>query len=111
MDNMSVEQNKEQIIRINNYGKISISNNEIILYINKYLQSFLSFKVDISTIDIIDNPEILPVIKLIVFAKSKSDFIFDKIDLIAETVNMFLQNNIGIKISSVQVGVTYKDED
>lgn len=108
---MLEEQNKHHIIRVNNYGKISISDSEIILYINKYLQSFLSFKVDISSIKIIDTVEILPVVQLFILAKSKSDFILDKIDLIAETVNMFLQNNIGIKISSVQIGIKYKDED
>lgn len=102
---MLVEQNKLWLIENNSYGNIYISNDEIIKYIKDNINYFISFKIEINSIQIIDSSNFYPVIKVLINSKSKLDFILEKIDLISNTLEMILTNNIGLKISGIQVGV------
>lgn len=99
-----------RIITSNHYGDILISDQEITVCIKKYLKSFLSFDLNFASINVIDFDVTFPVIQMILIAKNTNDFILDKLELISETTEMFLTNNLGIRVASVQVGVKY-DED
>lgn len=102
---MLVEQNKLWLIESNSYGNIYISNDEIIKYIKDNINYFISFKIEINSIQIIDSSNFYPIIKVLINSKSKLDFILEKIDLVSNTLEMILTNNIGLKISGIQVGV------
>lgn len=99
-----------RIIASNHYGDILISDQEITVCIKKYLKSFLSFDLNFDSINVIDFDVTFPVIQMTLIAKNANDFILDKLELISETTEMFLTNNLGIRVAGVQVGVKYEED-
>lgn len=99
-----------RLIASNHYGDILISDQEITLCIKKYLKSFLSFDLNFESINVIDFDVTFPVIQMTLIAKNTSDFILDKLELISEATEMFLTNNLGIRVAGVQVGVKYEED-
>lgn len=100
------------LIEANNYGDIYISNEEIKNYIRKYLNSYLSFKINLESITIIESKKFYPVIKVVAKASKKcSDSVLLKSDIVAHAIEVFLNTNIGLKLSAVQVGVNFDDEE
>lgn len=95
-------------IGTSSYGNIYISDEEIIFSIRKYLQSFFSFEVNFSSLRIIDTGDFAPVIQVIVIAKTPLDFILEKLDLLAETIEIFLKSNLSLRIAGIQVGTKYE---
>lgn len=100
-----------RLIASNHYGDILISDQEIITYIQKYLKSFLSFDLNFSSIKIIDYDVNFPVLEAILIAKNTHDFILDKLELIGEAIEMFVNTNLGYRIAGVQVGVKYQEDN
>ena len=99
------------LIESNNYGDISISNEELENYIKKYLNSFLSFELEIDSVSVVDSHNFYPVIKIIILGNSNENAVLSKLDVIAYTTEVFLNTNIGVKISGVQVGVKYSHNE
>lgn len=96
-----------RLISTNNYGNVYISDEEILALVRKYLQSFLSFEIEFSSLNVIETSDFFPVVQVIINAKSPLDFLLEKLDLIAETTEIFLNSNLGLRIAGIQVGVEY----
>lgn len=99
-----------RLIASNHYGDILISDQEITLCIKKYLKSFLTFDLNFKSINVIDFDVTFPVIQMTLIAKNTNDFILDKLELVSEATEMFLANNLGIRVAGVQVGVKYEED-
>lgn len=99
------------LIESNNYGDIFISNEEVKNYIKKYLNHYLSFKINLDSIVIVESKKFYPVIKILINDSQKCiDSIIFKSDIIAHAIEVFLDTNIGLKISAVQVGINFDNE-
>ena len=96
-----------RLISTNNYGNVYISDEDILALVRKYLQSFLSFEIEFSSLNVIETSDFFLIVQVIINAKSPLDFLLEKLDLIAETTEIFLKSNLGLRIGSIQVGVEY----